>query len=191
MQQFRQIHVTNKRNPCIDSDKYMWQLWQSKIQNEEGVNDLIKTLWFCCICFYSLLYSTLFRSKRPKIRIWDHEWRWQAWPQMMTAILGPSSHHLCSHLSLSFANLGVNFQLLGCHSLILTIKMIASYMYQNVGVRGVKRHIILSDRNPLNTTVFNGSMEDNNPSDEVLSNLQISRSKCLITNFNGWLTFGT
>ena len=64
-------------------------------------------------------------------------------------------------------------------------------MYQNVGVRGVKRHIILSDRNPLNTTVFNGSMEDNNPSDEVLSNLQISRSKCLITNFNGWLTLGT
>ena len=96
------------------------------------------------------------------------------WPQMMTAILGPSSHHLCSHLSLSFANLGVNFQLLGCHSLILTIKMIASYMYQNVGVRGVKRHIILSDRNPLNTTVFNGSMEDNNPSDEVLPTLQIS-----------------
>ena len=139
MQQFRQIHVTTKRNPCINSDKYMWQLWQSKIQNEEGVNDLIKTLWFCCICFYSLLYSTLFRSKRPKIRIWDHEWRWQAWPQMMTAILGPSSHHLCSHLSLSFANLGVNFQLLGCHSLILTIKMIASYMYQNVGVRGVKK----------------------------------------------------
>ena len=79
-----------------------------------------------------------------------------------------------SHLSLSFSNLGVNFQLLGCHSLILTIKMIASYMYQNVGVRGVKRHIILSDRNPLNTTVFNGSMEDNNPSDEVQSNLQIS-----------------
>ena len=64
-------------------------------------------------------------------------------------------------------------------------------MYQNVGVRGVKRHIILSDRNPLNTTVFNGSMEDNNPSDEVLSNLQISRLKCLITNFNGWLTLGT
>ena len=78
------------------------------------------------------------------------------------------------HVSLSFANLGVNFQLLGCHSLILAIKMIASYMYQNVGVRGVKRHIILSDRNPLNTTVFNGSMEDNNPSDEAPPSLQIS-----------------
>ena len=61
MQQFRQIHVTNKRNPCIDSDQYMWQLWQSKIQNDEGFNDL---LWFCCISFYSFPNSTLF----------DHTW---------------------------------------------------------------------------------------------------------------------
>ena len=113
------------------------------------------------------------------------------WPKNDDCHFRSQLQSFVSHLSLSFANLGVNFQLLGCHSLILTIKMIASYMYQNVGVRGVKRHIILSDRNPLNTTVFNGSMEDNNPSDEVLSNLQISRSKCLITNFNGWLTLGT
>ena len=152
----------------------MWQLWKCKFQNEEGVNDLIKMPWFCCISFYSLLYSTLFRSKRPKIRNWGHEWRRHAWPQMMAAILGPSCRHLCSHVSLSFANLGVNFQLLGCQSLNLAIKLIAGYLYQNVEVRGVKKHLILSDRIPLTTTVFNGSMEDNNPSDEVPSTLQIS-----------------